>query len=138
MHRPAQLLSTKGPAIYTALQVLKDKQFVQKIGISIYQPLELAQVWSIGKFDLVQAPLSVLDRRLLTSGWLDRLNELGVEVHARSVFLQGLLLMKDNERPSKFERWSGLWSNYSKWVESTGLTRFGRGEGHREKYELSK
>jgi hypothetical protein len=45
-----------------------------------------------------------------------------VEVHARSVFLQGLLLMSADQRPRKFDRWSGLWGRYHEWVTATGLS----------------
>ena len=40
--------------------------------------------------------MNIIDRRLELSGWLERLSDEGVEVHARSVFLQGLLLMPLN------------------------------------------
>jgi aryl-alcohol dehydrogenase-like predicted oxidoreductase len=122
LHRPAQLLSDKGPAIYAVLQRLKADGLVQKIGVSIYQPGELDSIFSVAEVDLVQSPLSVLDRRLITSGWLDRLADRGVEVHARSVFLQGRLLMSADQRPAKFDRWADLWARYHKWTASTGLT----------------
>jgi len=122
LHRPAQLLSDKGPEIYAALQRLKADGLVQKIGVSIYQPGELDSIFSFAEVDLVQSPLSVLDRRLINSGWLDRLADRGVEVHARSVFLQGLLLMSADQRPAKFDRWASLWASYHEWIASTGLT----------------
>jgi aryl-alcohol dehydrogenase-like predicted oxidoreductase len=122
LHRPAQLLGDKGPEIYAALQRLKADGLVQKIGVSIYQPGELESIFSVAEVDLVQSPLSVLDRRLITSGWLDRLADRGVEVHARSVFLQGLLLMSADQRPPKFDRWADLWARYHDWTASTGLT----------------
>jgi aryl-alcohol dehydrogenase-like predicted oxidoreductase len=122
LHRPDQLVSDKGPEIHAALQRLKADGLVEKTGVSIYQPRELEGVLSIGDVDLVQSPLSVLDRRLITSGWLDRLADRGVEVHARSVFLQGLLLMSADQRPRKFDRWSGLWGRYHEWVTATGLS----------------
>jgi aryl-alcohol dehydrogenase-like predicted oxidoreductase len=122
LHRPAQLLGKQGPEIYAALQRLKAKGLVEKIGVSIYQPSELESVFSVGHVDLVQSPLSVLDRRLITSGWLDRLADRGVEVHARSVFLQGLLLMSAEQRPRKFDRWSSLWDRYHAWVAASGLS----------------
>jgi aryl-alcohol dehydrogenase-like predicted oxidoreductase len=122
LHRPAQLVGDRGPEIHAALQRLKSEGLVEKIGISIYQPSELEGVFSVGEVDLVQSPLSVLDRRLITSGWLDRLADRGVEVHARSVFLQGLLLMSAAQRPRKFDRWSGLWDRYHAWVRETGLS----------------
>lgn len=122
LHRPAQLLGDKGPEIHAALQRLKAEGLVKKTGVSIYQPSELEGVFSVGEVDLVQSPLSVLDRRLITSGWLDRLADRGVEVHARSVFLQGLLLMPAGQRPGKFDRWSGLWAHYHEWVTANGLS----------------
>lgn len=123
LHRPEQLLGNIGPEINAALQRLKAEGLVEKIGISIYQPSELDSIFSVAEVDLVQSPLSVLDRRLITSGWLDRLADRGVEVHARSVFLQGLLLMSADQRPQKFDRWADLWARYHGWVASTGLTR---------------
>lgn len=120
LHRPDQLSSDKGSKIYETLQNLKASGLVEKVGVSIYQPSELEDVFSVGEVDLVQSPLSVLDRRLITSGWLKRLADRGVEVHARSVFLQGLLLMSAEQRPRKFDRWSSLWNSYHGWVRASG------------------
>jgi len=122
LHRPDQLLGHQGPEIYSALHRLKVEGLVEKIGVSIYQPSELEDVFSVGHFDLVQSPISAFDRRLITSGWLDRLADRGVEIHARSVFLQGLLLMSNEQRPSKFDRWCGLWDSYNTWIEDCGLS----------------
>ena len=122
LHRPTQLLGDKGPEIYAVLQCLKAEGLVQKTGVSIYCPAELEGIFAVGEVDLVQSPLSVLDRRLITSGWLAKLADRGVEVHARSVFLQGLLLMSADQRPQKFDRWSGLWGRYHEWVRVSGLS----------------
>ena len=123
LHQPSQLLDRNGKDIYKALQRLKSEGLVQKIGVSIYQPSELEEVFSVGEVDLVQSPLNVFDRRLISSGWLDKLTERGVEVHARSVFLQGLLLMPSDQRPKSFNRWSGDWESYQRWIAETGLSQ---------------
>ena len=122
LHRPAQLLGDRGLEIHAALQRLKDEGLVEKTGVSIYQPSELEGILSVGDVDLVQSPISVLDRRLITSGWLERLSDNGVEVHARSVFLQGLLLMSADQRPEKFNRWSGFWKHYDEWIVAADLS----------------
>ena len=122
LHRPSQLLTDKGPEILSTLERLKIDGLVEKVGISIYQPSELEDLFSISRFDLVQSPISVLDQRLITSGWLNRLTDYGVEVHARSVFLQGLLLMTEKQRPKKFNRWASLWNQYDAWVKASGLS----------------
>jgi hypothetical protein len=60
--------------------------------------------------------LNILDRRLVDSGWAKKLKNAGVEVHTRSAFLQGLLLMPASERPGKFNQWSDIWSVWDKWL----------------------
>lgn len=116
LHRPAQLLGRDGDVLFRALQSLKDRGQAKKIGVSIYAPRELDTLTSRYRFDLVQAPFSVIDRRLQTTGWLRRLNHDGVEVHTRSVFLQGLLLMPESARPEKFSAWSVLWHRWHEWL----------------------
>lgn len=116
LHRSEQLLGPQGKALYQSLQELRGSGLVQKIGISIYSPRELDAICPVFPLDLVQAPFNLIDRRLQVSGWLQRLKVAGVEVHTRSAFLQGLLLMPKGERPSKFAAWSGLWASWHQWL----------------------
>lgn len=122
LHRPSQLHESLGPELYTVLQSLKNAGVVNKIGVSVYGPAELSELSTRYVFDLVQAPLNILDRSLIDSGWAQRLKNDGVEVHTRSVFLQGLLLMPKGQRPAKFERWSEVWIEWDRWLAATGLT----------------
>jgi aryl-alcohol dehydrogenase-like predicted oxidoreductase len=122
LHRPQQLLSTQGEELYKALVAVREQGKVKKIGISIYSPDELDALWPNYSFDLVQAPFNILDRRLVTSGWLSRLHKAGTEVHIRSVFLQGLLLMDAVNRPKKFNRWQSLWDEWHCWLTDHRLT----------------
>jgi aryl-alcohol dehydrogenase-like predicted oxidoreductase len=90
VHAAADL---KDDALWPALQALKAEGVFRKIGISVYvadNPLAVAQTF---RPDVMQLPFSVLDQRLLKSGTLTRLKDLGVEIHARSIFLQGLLFL---------------------------------------------
>ena len=41
LHKPEDLLGTDGPELYRALDSLKEKGLVKKIGVSIYSPNEL-------------------------------------------------------------------------------------------------
>jgi aryl-alcohol dehydrogenase-like predicted oxidoreductase len=87
------------PALWPALQRLKEDGTFRGIGISTYvadDPAMLAARW---RPDVMQLPFSLLDQRLLRDGTLARLQALGVEVHARSLFLQGLLLMAPQAVP---------------------------------------
>ncbi|HWY61175.1 MAG TPA: aldo/keto reductase [Rhizomicrobium sp.] len=79
--------------LWPALQRLKAEGEFRNIGISVYVGDDPAGLAARYRPDVMQLPFSILDQRLLQDGTLARLNELGVELHARSVFLQGLLFM---------------------------------------------
>ena len=116
LHRSEQLLGPNGTALYRALQSVKDSGRVQKVGVSIYAPSQLDVLSPQYHFDLVQAPLNLVDRRLHMTGWLQRLKEKGVEVHTRSAFLQGLLLMPQAAIPTEFSAWNHLWCRWHQWL----------------------
>ena len=116
LHRPEQLFESHGRAIYQALQGLKEAGQVQKVGVSIYAPSELEALTPRYRFDLIQAPFNLVDRRLHATGWLRRLKDEGIEIHTRSAFLQGLLLMPQATRPAKFSSWSELWRAWHEWL----------------------
>jgi aryl-alcohol dehydrogenase-like predicted oxidoreductase len=114
IHNGADLLSADGKSLYDSVVRLKEQGLVEKIGFSAYGESEIDQVTSRYKIDLVQIPLNIFDQRLIQSGTLKRLKELGVEIHARSIFLQGLLLM-DTERLPKY--FSNLESHVNRYRE---------------------
>jgi aryl-alcohol dehydrogenase-like predicted oxidoreductase len=122
LHRSLDLVGPDGRAIHDALLEARRRGWCSKIGVSIYSPDDLAAVVPRFQIDIVQAPFNVIDRRLVTSGWLDRLYGAGVEVHLRSIFLQGLLLMPPGERPKKFSRWQHLWDAWDGWVQRQGVS----------------
>jgi aryl-alcohol dehydrogenase-like predicted oxidoreductase len=122
IHRSEDLLGGSGKKIVNALNKLKSKGIVKKIGISIYEPSELKKLTDLIKVDIIQAPLNIIDQRLINSGWLSKLYKSDVEVHIRSVFLQGLLLMSKKNRPPKFNRWKNLWRIWHEWLNDNQIT----------------
>ena len=117
MHSSHDLLSPRGPEVRSALASIRDNGKAAKVGVSVYGPAELDALAPGGTFDLVQAPFNLIDRRLATSGWLERLHAVGTEIHVRSAFLQGLLLMPPARRPPRFARWQELWGGFDRWLE---------------------
>lgn len=93
LHRSSELVGSKGPAPWKAVTAEKEAGRVANIGISIYGPGDLAALPEYVRLNLGQCPFNIFDGRIVSSGWLERLRGDGVEAHARSVFLQGLLLM---------------------------------------------
>lgn len=121
LHRPLDLLHANGVELYEALLAVKEKGLVRKIGVSVYGPEDLEKLSSFS-FDVVQAPMNVIDQRLVRSGWLDRLNRAGTEVYIRSAFLQGLLLMPKDQRPAYFAPWKALLADYDAWIAGQRLS----------------
>ncbi len=94
IHNANDLLVEGGRKLFAAMKELKEEGFVQKIGLSAYYPEELDNACNLYDIDIVQFPLNILDQRMVTSGQLKKLKSDGIEVHTRSLFLQGLLLME--------------------------------------------
>lgn len=91
VHAAADL---KEDGLWPALQRLKAEGLFRKIGISVYVADDPAALAEQFKPDTMQLPFSLLDQRLLQDGTLPKLKTLGVEIHARSIFLQGLLFLE--------------------------------------------
>ena len=102
LHRPEELLSSFGDDIYKSLLKLKDNGLANRIGISIYSPEFLGAIIPKYHFDVIQVPINIFDRRIISSGWLNKLCEMSTSIIARSVFLQGILLSELDELPAYF------------------------------------
>jgi len=114
VHDCNDLFTQFGETIITFLHKLKALGKVGKIGVSIYSSNQILKVLKLFKPDIVQLPFNVFDQRLLHDGTLSVIKNLGIEIHARSIFLQGLLLMKADEIPSYFRPWK---TQFKAWNE---------------------
>lgn len=122
LHRPSELLGPHGKQLLKGLEVLRTTTCVNRIGVSVYGPDELISLRGAFTPDIVQLPLNLIDHRFLASGLIDDLKESGTEVHVRSIFLQGLLLMDEDSRPNKFGRWNTVWRLLEDWLKTNSLT----------------
>jgi aryl-alcohol dehydrogenase-like predicted oxidoreductase len=111
-----------GDNVWRALEDLKQDGVIDKLGISIYQPEDLNILYDRYDFNIIQCPISVLDRRINSSDLLSRINKDGKELHARSIFLQGLLLMNNSDRPRGFNKWKSLWQIWEDWLDQNGIS----------------
>jgi len=103
LHNADDLLRPGAQLLVDALLSLKRAGKVKHVGASIYNDRQIARLLELPGLDLVQVPINLLDQRLISSGALTRLKSAGFEIHARSVFLQGLLLMPTETLPSRFQ-----------------------------------
>ncbi len=101
----------------------KKKGLVEKIGISVYTEEQLDLALEKYPVDIVQLPLNVFDQRFLQHGYLQKLKDLNVEIHARSVFLQGLLLMEREEIPGKFSEFSDHFALFESFLRNNRVSK---------------
>jgi aryl-alcohol dehydrogenase-like predicted oxidoreductase len=114
LHDINDLKSKKNKEIFIALKKIKKMQLVEKIGFSCYETKDIIKYIKIFDFDLIQFPFNVFDQRILNKKVLSVLKKKKIEIHIRSIFLQGLLLMPINSIPIKFKKYFILfkWRNF--------------------------
>ena len=103
VHDCNDLFLPGGEKLFNEMNNLKKNGLIKKIGVSLYTKEQVERILNDFSVDLVQLPINILDQRLIDGGQLVRLKKHNVEVHARSVFLQGLLLMSLKDIPSWFD-----------------------------------
>lgn len=91
LHSTADLRKPGGEHLRQWMLSLRERGLARRLGVSIYEMDDLDGV-APDLLDVVQLPLSLYDQRLLAGGTIARLRSQGCAVHARSLFLQGLLL----------------------------------------------
>ena len=98
-HTPQDVL--KSERLRNLLMEFRSESNV-KIGVSVYNQVEIEKLLDLEILDIIQVPLNLLDHRLIKSGILSDLKSRGVEIHARSAFLQGLIFLSDNRIEKEF------------------------------------
>jgi len=122
IHNCNDLFSSGGKKLLNAMEKLKKDGFVKKIGVSLYDGQQVDQLLDNYSIDLVQLPVNILDQRLIKGGQLAKLKKYNVEVHARSAFLQGLLLMSPNNIPSWFDPVRGVLESFHKEAKKRNMS----------------
>ena len=122
LHDPKILFTKNGKKIFKNLEHLKNNKYFEKIGLSIYDTSCLNYMTSNYNLDVVQCPYNILDKRILRTGWFDKLKKLNIETHVRSIFLQGLLVNKFICKKRYFQKWQQKISNWFAWLEDNHIS----------------
>ena len=118
VHNTKYLLDKKGKELYRGLLQAKKRGLVKKIGVSTYTIEELNRILSKYKIDLVLLPFNIFDQRPVKTKIFDKLKKLGIEIHTRSTFLQGMLMINYKNIPKKFEKWKNFFRNWDKIIKN--------------------
>jgi aryl-alcohol dehydrogenase-like predicted oxidoreductase len=121
-HRPDYLLAHGGERVYQWMIELKEAGLVSRIGVSVYEQKDIEAMLSRYQIDIIQLPIHIMDQRLLKNGMLHDLKSHGIEIHARSVFLQGLLLMPLEQVPAWCSPLHLPLRSYHQWLKEQSLS----------------
>lgn len=110
-------------AIIDAMAELKDSGLVRHVGFSVYDPEQARTCLKANVVDFIQSPYSFLDRRMETSGALAEAKNKGVDLHTRSAFVQGLMLMDPAAIPEHLAATRPVIRDLEMTCAEAGLTR---------------
>lgn len=116
LHNADELQGEFGNAVYQELHSAQSRGLAKLVGISIYRPEQYFAVQEECPIGILQAPFNAFDRSVYESGLLAKVKLAGVEFHARSVFLQGVLLDKAFSTSGYFQRWA---ETINRWFDYT-------------------
>lgn len=121
VHESNDLLVPGGDALFAALVKLKSAGLVKRLGVSVYEPPVLDILLGRFPIEIVQLPLNVFDQRFVQHGRLAQWAARGVEIHARSVFLQGLLIRVAGDLPPRLAGVAGPLARFHDQARRAGL-----------------
>ena len=113
---PSELFGPHGAAVWERLARLRDEGLFARIGVAAHASDDPVGVARRFKPDILQAPASLLDQRLLADGSLARIAGLGIEVQLRSIFLNGLLFLPPDRVPAQLKGASGRLSRVRRMI----------------------
>lgn len=120
LHHPQDLTGEFGVTLKKVIEELLSEGVIKRFGVSIYAPDELITIVGHFPIDVVQTPFNVFDQRI--TPWLETLSKNGIEVHARSAFLQGILISPASARPAHFKKWEAQFNQFDNWVSELSMS----------------
>jgi hypothetical protein len=112
LHRADDLLGELADDNFEQLLALKEAHLVNKVGVSVYAPEQARLIAQRFPIDLIQLPLNLFDQRFNLTGCMEFLAQKHIEIHARSLFLQGILLNSYHSLPSYFHAFKDEFDKY--------------------------
>lgn len=123
LRQPNILLKAKGRRFFKILNHLRNKGFIKKIGISIYCTADLKKIIKNFKIDYIQVPLNIVNKKVYQST-KNIIKKRKIEIHVRSVFLQGLLLKKNNQLPTQLKSLKPDWKKIDTKFKKLNISRY--------------
>jgi aryl-alcohol dehydrogenase-like predicted oxidoreductase len=123
VHDADDLLAPAGEVLWSTMERLQRSGLVAKLGASVYTAQQITALVRRYPLQLMQLPLNAVDGRLKRREILDALAARKIEIHARSAFLQGLLLAPPETLGPHFAALKDALTRMARDCASHGLTR---------------
>ena len=99
VHDPQHIEDVDHKKLQSFFIRLKEENLIRRVGVSVYEECEVHQfASSVCKVDAIQLPLNPLNQVFNNKNFKQYVCENNIEIHARSLFLQGVLLSEDIPR----------------------------------------
>jgi len=123
LHNSNIMFTKNGDRYFSILKKLKHLKKIKKFGYSIYDFNTIDRLVKNFKPDILQCPYNIFDQRLNNNKLTGLLRKKKIEIHVRSVFLQGLLLLKIKNLPSKFSKWKNNFIKLDNWTKTHNYSK---------------
>ena len=110
--------------VYNHLTKLKKLRKIKKIGVSVYNTYELDRILKVFTPDIVQFPVNIFNQSFIKNDYLKNLKKENIELHARSIFLQGLLVHEKRSLPKYFKTWALIFRNWYKFLNDKNISAY--------------
>ena len=99
----------KSDSFITAIEILKNEELIIKSGVSVYTPEDALNVIKKPEIDILQIPFNILDKRWFDKGIFEKAEENNIQLFFRSIFLQGLIFLNENELSNQKMDWAKIY-----------------------------
>jgi aryl-alcohol dehydrogenase-like predicted oxidoreductase len=124
-HNPKNILSKNITSFIKILDDLKNQNIIKKIGYSEYNFENIEKYQKIYNFNLIQLPINIFNTNINQINKLLNLKKkYNLEIHARSIFLQGLGLCSINKVKKKFNKLKKKLEIFNNFTKNTGISNY--------------
>ena len=96
-----QRKNNKSKKIIAILRKIKKSGKILNFGVSVYSCKDAEKIIESHKIDFIQIPFNLFDQSLLKKNFYKKLQKKKIDIHIRSIFLQGLVFINYKKEKNK-------------------------------------
>lgn len=116
--------------ILEALDEVRKEGLARNVGVSVYNPDEAEACIQSPHVQYIQIPYSIFDHRMKESAVFDNAIEAKCYIDVRTVFIKGLIKLKESEVPEHLSKAKPILQKIDKFCKETGYSRIDLAMGY--------